>query len=75
MNLEEKRGETGGTQAKVTLQNLAGRWAGICAGQGKLGYAGVVVDTCSEAGHVTWSDPWWVSAGWMTGLCAGLTPV
>lgn len=37
MNLEEKRGETGGTQAKVTLQNLAGRWAGVCAGQGKLG--------------------------------------
>lgn len=37
MNLEEKRWETGGTQAKVTLQNLAGRWAGVCAGQGKLG--------------------------------------
>lgn len=37
MNLEEKWGETGGTQAKVTLQNLAGRWAGVCAGQGKLG--------------------------------------
>lgn len=39
MNLVEKRGEMGGTQAKVTLPNLAGWWAGACAGQGKLGKA------------------------------------
>lgn len=59
MNLEEKRGETGGTQAKVTFQD-----GGLASAQDRESWdrQRVVLDTCSEAGHVTWSDPWWISA-------------